>query len=429
MAFSDNFNRPDQIQLGDGWDDLDTGDPTINLPFQISSNQGASNSSSQVNLVNLFNGGDQSYIDTVNSGMSSGDYDLQVTLIFAGNGPFAPNDGIANDGSSSALGIFGRGVGTTWHNQTLGVDHRMRCTVYYNGSFGSVLGGPPNTWQCVLTQDAAGFPIQFNFSNSVVLPGFDGSIPHVLKLSLSGTTATAFIDGVQVNTITNANMFLTGPKVGMYEFTTAIFATDFSSCTGVIGPHFFDNFSVPAAPVVTYSISGTISPPHIKNPYIDLTGTNMIGFARFFLENYGEEIPRVQSTGLIAPLKVQTPQATALNVRLWPNDQIKPDGTNYRGEIFNTINDMYPVSKERFKLLTPSTTTITLSGDASATTTPDANGNYTFTGLNPGTYTITPTNASCTFTPPSITVTIVGSNLTGEDFETDVDFSQVIALA
>jgi len=53
---------------------------------------------------------------------------------------------------------------------------------------------------------------------------------------------------------------------------------------------------------------------------------------------------------------------------------------------------------------------------ASATTTADASGNYSFTGLANGSYTVTPSKAGFTFTPASQAVTINGANQTGVNF-------------
>jgi len=60
--------------------------------------------------------------------------------------------------------------------------------------------------------------------------------------------------------------------------------------------------------------------------------------------------------------------------------------------------------------------TLTLSGDISATTTTDASGNYRFSGLSNGTYTVTPSKLSYTFTPSSRTVIISGADVTGVNF-------------
>ena len=53
-----------------------------------------------------------------------------------------------------------------------------------------------------------------------------------------------------------------------------------------------------------------------------------------------------------------------------------------------------------------------MSGAASGTTTADVNGNYSFTGLASGSYTITPSETGVSFTPVSQGVTITTANAT-----------------
>jgi hypothetical protein len=60
--------------------------------------------------------------------------------------------------------------------------------------------------------------------------------------------------------------------------------------------------------------------------------------------------------------------------------------------------------------------TMTLSGAATGTTTTDSNGNYTFSNLANGNYTVTPSMTGYTFSPASRTVTISGANVTGQNF-------------
>jgi RHS repeat-associated protein len=60
--------------------------------------------------------------------------------------------------------------------------------------------------------------------------------------------------------------------------------------------------------------------------------------------------------------------------------------------------------------------TMTLSGAASGSAATDASGNYAFTGLANGTYTVTPSKSGYTFTPWSLSVTLSGANQTGKDF-------------
>ena len=59
---------------------------------------------------------------------------------------------------------------------------------------------------------------------------------------------------------------------------------------------------------------------------------------------------------------------------------------------------------------------MTLNGESSGTTTTDASGNYSFTGLANGSYTVTPSITGYTFTPVSQAVTVNSANSTANDF-------------
>ena len=60
--------------------------------------------------------------------------------------------------------------------------------------------------------------------------------------------------------------------------------------------------------------------------------------------------------------------------------------------------------------------TVTLIGAASATTTADGAGNYSFSGLANGVYTIAPSHAGYTFTPGTQSATVNGANVVGINF-------------
>jgi hypothetical protein len=60
--------------------------------------------------------------------------------------------------------------------------------------------------------------------------------------------------------------------------------------------------------------------------------------------------------------------------------------------------------------------TVTLSGAASAVTTADASGNYSFSGMVDGAYTVTPSKSGFTFTPASSSVTVARANVTAVNF-------------
>ena len=65
---------------------------------------------------------------------------------------------------------------------------------------------------------------------------------------------------------------------------------------------------------------------------------------------------------------------------------------------------------------TASGVTVSLTGAATGTTTTDASGNYSFSGLANGSYTVTPSKSGYAFSPTSLAVTISGANQTGKNF-------------
>src|SRR5258706_7937868 len=60
--------------------------------------------------------------------------------------------------------------------------------------------------------------------------------------------------------------------------------------------------------------------------------------------------------------------------------------------------------------------TVALSGAASATSTADNSGNYTFAGLTNGSYMVTPKHTGYRFTPGSQSATVNGANVSGVNF-------------
>lgn len=74
--------------------------------------------------------------------------------------------------------------------------------------------------------------------------------------------------------------------------------------------------------------------------------------------------------------------------------------------------------------------TVALSGTASGTTTANASGAFTFSGLANGTYTITPSHAGYTFSPSSASVTINGADVTsGVSFTATAQGGQTYSIS
>lgn len=64
--------------------------------------------------------------------------------------------------------------------------------------------------------------------------------------------------------------------------------------------------------------------------------------------------------------------------------------------------------------------TIYLSGATSSSTTTDSNGSYGFSGLNSGSYIVTPSRSGCSFAPTSRSATIGGADVLAQNFSTVV---------
>ena len=73
--------------------------------------------------------------------------------------------------------------------------------------------------------------------------------------------------------------------------------------------------------------------------------------------------------------------------------------------------------------------TVSLTGAATAAVTADSSGNYSFSGLANGSYTVTPGKSGYTFTPASLSETVSGSNLTGQNFTATAVVPQTYSIS
>jgi len=162
------------------------------------------------------------------------------------------------------------------------------------------------------------------------------------------------------------------------------------------------NFTASAVP--TYSISGTISGG--GGSTVGLTGAAVASTTADSSGNYS-------FTGLangsytVAPSKAGlafTPTSAPVAV----------NGANVTGVNFSaSVVPTYSISGT---ITGGAGATVALSGTATASTTADSSGNYSFTGLANGSYTVTPSKSGYTLNPASTGVTVNGSNLTGINF-------------
>lgn len=231
----------------------------------------------------------------------------------------------------------------------------------------------------------------------------------------SGTTLT--LSGAANATSTadaSGNFSFTGLANGSYTITPSkpgFTFTPGSQAETINGASVAAVNFVAAAQTQTFSISGTISPTAggsgatvTLNGAASATATaNSLGAYSF--------------TGLANGSYVVTPSNTGYSFS--PSSQpVTISGTNLTG-----VNFTASVQAPTFTIsgtITPATigsgALVTLSGTASGTTTANSSGNYSFTGLANGSYTVTPSSATATFSPTSTAVTVNGANVTNVNF-------------
>jgi len=90
------------------------------------------------------------------------------------------------------------------------------------------------------------------------------------------------------------------------------------------------------------------------------------------------------------------------------------NGSNVSGVNFTATGQTFSISGNLFA--TGANASVALSGSATSSTTADASGNYTFTGLINGTHTVTPSKSGVIFTPTSQNATVSGSDVSGVNF-------------
>ncbi len=165
------------------------------------------------------------------------------------------------------------------------------------------------------------------------------------------------------------------------------------------------NFSSTTAP--TYSISGTIAGVGGPAATVKLTGTGSASTNADSGGNYS-------FTGLTNGSYTVTPSKTGY-VYTPANKAVTVNGANVAGVNFSSVAQTYSISGTISGAGGPGAT-VNLTGTATAATTADAGGNYTFAGLANGSYTVTPNKTGYIYTPASQAVTVSGANVSAVNF-------------
>jgi Carboxypeptidase regulatory-like domain len=169
------------------------------------------------------------------------------------------------------------------------------------------------------------------------------------------------------------------------------------------------NFGSTTAP--TYSISGTISGVGGPAATVKLTGTGSASTTADSGGNY-------TFSGFANGSYTVTPSKTGY-IYTPPSKAVTVNGANVSAVNFSSAGQTYSISGTISGAGGPGAT-VNLTGALTASTTADSGGNYTFSGLVNGSYTVTPSKTGYIYTPPSKAVTVNGANVSAVNFTSAV---------
>jgi hypothetical protein len=238
-----------------------------------------------------------------------------------------------------------------------------------------------------------------NFVTATSTYSISGTITgaQVTTVTLGGAaTATTVEDGY-------GNYTFLGLPNGTYTVTPSGSFTPASTKVTVGGANVTGvNFWTPTA---TFTISGTIYGPGANGATVSLNGGQ---------STVADTSGNYTFLGLTNGSYTVTP-TNAGHVFSPGNRSVTISGANILGVNFSTLTGTFTISGT-ISGAGGSGATVILGGTASGTTTSDGSGNYSFSSLANGNYTVTPSKAGFSFTPSTTTVPLSGASVTGVNF-------------
>jgi hypothetical protein len=243
------------------------------------------------------------------------------------------------------------------------------------------------------------------------------SISGTISPAASGAGATVTLTGAASAAVTadaSGHYSITGLSNGSYTVTPTKTGFTFvapSQSVTLSGANIANvNFTAQAVPN-TWSISGTISPAaNGSGAIVTLSGAANAVVTADISGNYS-------FNGLSNGSYTVTPSKTGFTFTP-TNRAVTVSGANVSAVNFTAqaVQSTWSISGTISPAASGSGATVVLSGTASATTSADASGNYTFTGLANGAYTVTPSKIGFTFNPASQPATINSANVSAINF-------------
>jgi Domain of unknown function (DUF1929)/Bacterial Ig domain/Glyoxal oxidase N-terminus/Kelch motif len=276
----------------------------------------------------------------------------------------------------------------------------------------------PLSGTTVTINDTAPTTDRFNLAIVEVLPALGGggstfNISGTISPSSFGSGVTVTLSGAATAAVTadaSGNYQFSGLANGSYTVTPSKAGFNFTPVSGPVNINGVNVSGVNfAATAQTWKLSGTISPSSLgSGASVTLSGTSNATTTADASGNF-------TFSGLGNGAYTVIPSKTGFNFS--PSSQAaNVNGANVSGINFTVTAQTWSVSGTISPSSLGSGATITLSGTSNATTTADGSGNFSFSGLANGPYTVTPNKTGFTFSPASSNATISGASVTGISF-------------
>jgi len=238
----------------------------------------------------------------------------------------------------------------------------------------------------------------FGISGTITpLPG-GSAVTVTLSGAATATTTTNASGTYSFSGLANGNYSVTPSKSG-FTFTPA------SQTVAIAGANSTVNFTAEAIP--TYGISGTIS------PIAGGSGATVTLSGAAAGTTTADSSGHFSFTGLANGNYTVTPSKTGFTFTP-PSQPVTISNADGTATFTAQPVPTYSIAGTIAPVAIGSGATVALSGAAVGTATADSSGNYAFTGLLNGNYTVTPTKSGFSFTPPNRAVIINGAGATAD---------------
>jgi len=357
---------------------------------------------------------------TINDTAPTGDrYNLAICEILAGAGQtysLSGNVSPAASGSGTLLYLTGPAKATVTADASGNYSFANLANGVYTvtPSKAGYSFAPPNQSVTI----AGANPAAVNFT-ATLLPTY--TVSGSISPSASGSGATVTLTGIGVNgtntSVTadaSGNFSFAGVQNSSYNITPTKTGFTFSPANEdiTVNGANLTGISFTASAVPTYSISGTVSGAVVSGVTLSLTGVATASTTSDSSGNY-------TFAGLANGAYTVTPSKTGYTFTP-ANLAATVSGANQTGINFlSTAIPTYSISGTVSGAVVGGVT-LSLSGSATASTTSDSSGNYTFAGLVNGAYTVTPSLIGYTFTPANHPETVTNGNISAVNFTSQV---------